>query len=383
MIRWLKWFWMLNKRLYKKPVFLIMMAIIPLCVLALSFAAKQQSGFVGIVLAQEDPADPVSSAVVETLLQENSLIRYTADTPEAAVNAVRSGKADLAWVFPADMAQRLERFIAEKSQHNAVVTVVQREATVLTRLAQEKLTGTLYALCAKEQYLQYIRSAEEKLDGVEDSALLEYFDKVSLSEELFVFHNADGRAQEADGGDYLTMPVRGLLAILICLSAGGATLYYMHDDANGTFSLVKQIHKPLVAFACVSIASLNISIMALLALSVTGLLGSLLTEICGMLLMCICCSGFCLLLLELLPDVRWYAAVLPLLTVVMVAACPVFLEFARLRSVSHLLPPTYFIHAGHDSRYLLYMLFYSVVCIGITGLLRWCKTLYRKYLKKK
>ena len=82
MQRPLKWLLMLNKRLYKKSSFIIIMLFIPLCVFALGIAAKQQSGFVSIVLAKEDSADPISTELVNSFLSERSLIRFTlADSP--------------------------------------------------------------------------------------------------------------------------------------------------------------------------------------------------------------------------------------------------------------------------------------------------------------
>ena len=50
----LLWLWMLTKRLYKKPTFLVILVLIPALVLCYSAAAKEESGMITVALASED-----------------------------------------------------------------------------------------------------------------------------------------------------------------------------------------------------------------------------------------------------------------------------------------------------------------------------------------
>ena len=115
MQRLLKWALMLSKRLYKKVAFLAIMLAIPAFALALSFAAKQDSGFVKVVLTKEDANDVVATKIVDELLQDNTLINFSAvESPADAVGMVKSGQADAVWIFPSG--------IEEKSRTNAGYT---------------------------------------------------------------------------------------------------------------------------------------------------------------------------------------------------------------------------------------------------------------------
>ena len=69
-----KWMYMLTKRLYKKAVFVIILAIIPIVVLGVSIIAKQDSGFVTIALAQEDNSNKASNEIITELLNDKKLI---------------------------------------------------------------------------------------------------------------------------------------------------------------------------------------------------------------------------------------------------------------------------------------------------------------------
>lgn len=364
-----KWFLMLNKRLYKKVTFVVLMALIPLCVLILMFAAKQESGFVKVVLAQYDNSDPISSSIVSELMGEQSLILFAqADTPEKALAMVESGQADAAWIFPADLQQNIRDFSAEGSSQKPFVSVVEREQTVFTRLAREKLSSALFQYCARARYISYSLKNVSGLEGFSDDALMVYYDEINISRDLFAFDNEDenGTAQAS----YLIAPVRGLLSVLICLSGAAAALLYMQDEKKGMFALVKETQRPMVAFACLLIALLNISAVALVSLFVTGLTGGILTELLGIVMYAVCCALFCLLLKDLLCSIRLYSVILPLLAIAMCAICPVFFEFKGLGMATHLFPPTYYIHLLHDRRYLLYMPLYALALTALLFLVR-------------
>lgn len=373
----LKWFWLLSKRLYKKPTFLIIMALVPVCVLVLSFAAAQDSGFLHIALGQEDLQDPISSQIVADLQKEKSLIRFTvAPSGEAAEEMVRTGKADVAWIFPKDMQQRIDTFLANKSRRNAVVRVMERETTVFSRIAQEKLVSELYTYCAKAQYLRHIRSTYETLEEISDEQLMEIYGNIALSEELFVFEDVEGNVRSEQTGNYLTAPIRGLLATLICLCAGAATVFFMQDEKAGTFALVKETRRLPVAVACVMIAALNMAVVALIALGASGLLGNVALEVVSMVLYCLCCAGFWLLLKEILGSMKWICALMPILLIAMVALCPVFLQLGALKKAGLFLPPTYFINGAYNTRYLWYSAAYAGGLLAVTALLQKVKSLH-------
>ena len=373
----LKWFWMLSKRLYKKPSFLVILAVIPLCALALTFAAQQQSGFLKIVLAQEDPHDPLSSQVIQTLTEEHSLIQFVlADSPEAALKTVTTGSADCAWIFPEDMQGRIDRFVAKKSADAAVVRMVERERTVFSRIAQEKLSSLMYKYCTQAEYLRYARVEAEQLAHVSEEQLLETYESIALTEDLFTFENALGDTNTASS-NYMTAPIRGILAVLICLCGAAAAAYYLQDQALGTFSLVKEHLRPLVAFGCMLIAIIHVAVIAFATLWLTGMLAGLGWDLLSMVLFSLCCAGFWLLMIQLFPSAKALCATVPILVLIMVAFCPVFFHLPTLDPVGQLLPPTYYIAAAYNRRYLLYMPLYTlVVLLGATGI-HWLKSRLR------
>lgn len=374
MEKWLKWFWMLSKRLYKKPSFLALVLLIPLCVALFAGAAQKESGFVHIALAREQADDPVAVSVINDLLAERGLIRFSQMSRQEALEAVQTGQADEAWIFPANTEATLQDFAAGKEKY--IVQTVTREETVSVKLAREKLTATLYAYCAKAYYIDYIRSEFAQLAHLEKETLDVYFEEVKVNEELFVYGdpvNTSGTQTV----NYLTSPIRGLLAVVMLLCGMAAMLFYSQDEAAGTFAWVRQNKKGLTALCCVVTATVNISVILLLSLAFSGLAGDLLRELAALLLYSLCCGAFCLVLKQIFAGIRSYAAIVPLVAVVALALCPVFFDFREWYIWQHILPPTYYINASYDSKYLLYMLAYIPACLAAAFLLSRLRKLFR------
>ena len=364
MRRWLLWLWMLSKRLYKRAAFLAIMALIPLAVLALEIAAQANSGFLHIVLAQTDPNDPVSSQLVERFMEDKSLILFTyAENPREAADMVAGGEADVAWIFPDNMEEQMERFVTSHYTRGGVVTVVEREQTVISRMAREKLNFALQHYSAPVCYLNYVRSNVEQLNALSDEQLMEYFNSVEFNDELFLFRTPDGEMVVEVDNNYLLAPVRGLLGILMVLCGLAAALFYLRDEERGTFSLVPLRRRGWVAYACLFIAVLNISVVTLLALVLGGVATSLWLEVPILLLYAVCCAAFCLLLLRLCGSIRVLASVLPVLVTIMIVVCPVFFDARMAQWIKLAFPPTYFVNATFDGWYLLYMMAYAAACL--------------------
>ena len=375
MKKWLKWFWMLSKRLYKKSSFWALLMLIPLCVALFAGAAQEDSGLVRIALAQEQADDPVAAAIMDALMEENRLFYFQRMRPQEAMEAVKTGKIDEAWVFPENTEGALQSYASGKGKY--IVTTITREETMTVKLAREKLSAMLYPYCARAYYIEYVRTHFSQLDHLTDQELIIYFDEVKVTEELFTYGNPVD-VSDAEEGNYLTSPIRGLLAIVMFLCAMAAVLYYFRDEAAGTFAWVRQSRKGFTALCCTVTAALNVSVVLFLSLLFSGLTGNLFREAAALLLYSLCCASFCLVLKQIFANIWSFAAIVPLVAVVMLALCPVFYDFRGWYLLQLLLPPTYYINACYDRVYLLYMLAYIPACLGVAFVLSQVRRLFRR-----
>ena len=70
------WFMLLNRRLMKRISFWLILAAVPLLVLALGLLAQQESGVATVAVYVEDETDPAATSMLERLRKEKSVIHY-------------------------------------------------------------------------------------------------------------------------------------------------------------------------------------------------------------------------------------------------------------------------------------------------------------------
>ena len=369
----LLWFGMLSKRLYKKPTFLAILLLIPLLVLGYTAAADGDSGMITVALAQEGQ-DQLAREVMEGFDGSSQLIRYTlCHSPEEAKALVQGGKADMAWLFPDEMQAKLAAFLQQPTEKNALVTVLVREDDVSLRLAREKLSGMLFSQLSRLLYLSFVRQNVPELSHLSDGELMDYYRTQDITEDLFAFDEANASMVSVQTVHYLTAPVRGLLAVVILLCGMATAMYYIQDSALGVFGWVSTRRLPAVELGCQLVSLVNVSAAVLLTLILAGQSSSFLRELSVTALYCLCCAGFCMLLRRLCGNLRIMGVLLPLLVVVMLLVCPVFFDLAMFRSLQYLFPPTYYVNAIYNIKYLLFMVLHTAGSFSLyvlCGLLR-------------
>ncbi len=367
--RYLKWFQMLSLRLYKKPSFLAILVIIPLCVIGFGLAAKGDSGFVHVVLAQKDDDDKGSDKIIEELLNEDSIIRYSvAESPEAAEEVVKKGGADAAWIFPKDLNGKMNEFIESSYFKDGFVKIIERESSIPLRLSHEKLSAKLFKLLAENYYLHFAKNKTPYLSETEDGKLMEYFYGVSINEELFEVTDVDGNEATGDNGaSYLTSPVRGLLSIVVLLSGMAAAMFCIQDEKSGTFSWITESKRIYVNLVCIFIAVLNVSVATLIAVCVGGLSTGFVREFAAIILYALCCAVFCLLLKQIFRTAKVYGSMIPLIIIVMIAVCPIFFDFKNLGLAMYLFPPSLYIKVAYDGMCFIYLSVY-IITAGVLSI---------------
>ncbi len=374
--RTLLWFYMLSKRLFRKYSFLVILLLIPLLFPMANAAMHSESGILKIALAHEKRDNPAAEAIMDTLLKEESILLYTRyDSPEAAREAVATGKADGAWIFAADFAETVEMYAARK-RNAPLVTVYEREGTVPLQLAREKLYGAIYPQISYAVYENFIQKSFSPSITAEDRRL--YYEAAVQGDDIIQMKKLHG-AETASETNYLTAPLRGLLSLIIMLCGLAAAMYYLQDNAAGRFDWLPPEKRILPAMGTCLGACAASGLSVLLALYAAGIFTGFWRETVAMLLFVFAAAGFCLLWAMVFRDAGHLGAMIPFFIIGMLALSPIFFHVQRMPILRHFLPPGYYLKAIHDGRYLIYMLLYSVVVYALACLLT--QILYKKIKK--
>ena len=368
----LRWGGLLWKRLYKKATFVLLLILIPLLVLGYGMVSQEESGLLTIALASRaEQTETLTRAVWDDLMESQVILYIECDSPEAAEQMVRDGDADVAWIFEADLENKIYAFAAHRSRSNAFITVIEPERTVLLLLAREVLSGSLFAHCSEAMYITYIRENIPQLEAVDNETLLGYYRKLDFGDGLFEFTDIDGNVTQAPETEqnYLLTPVRGMLAVVAVLAGLATAMYYIRDEENGTFSFLPHRKRPAMELGCQLISLVNVLTVVILSLVLAGQAANLGTEVLVAVLYALCVAAFAMLVRRLTMGIRGLGMVTPILVVVMLVVCPVFFDMILLRQVQLLLPPTYYVQAPYNNKYLWQMALYTLVCLTLCALL--------------
>lgn len=355
-------FWLLNKRLFKKCSFWIILCLVPALTAGMRLALRQESGVACIALCQENPQDDLTAEVIRQLTEERTILRYVfCETQEEARAMVVGGKADAAWIFPGNLRGEMERAAGRKSVE-PVVTVVEREDSVILVLSREILSSVLYPYFSYEVYRDFIRD-DCMLEELSDEELLESYNETKMEGDLFRVTLLDGTEWEDEG--YLLAPVRGMLSLWLVLCGLAASMYFMQDEREGTFDRMPLGHRLRASFGTQGVLLCDGVIVLLCALGLGGMFTSWPVETLSAVLFSCCTAALANLLRLLCRTPERLGSAIPILLFVMAAFSPVFVNITGWHAVKLLLPSYYYLQSIHDSRYLWGMAVYAAVVTGI------------------
>lgn len=355
------WYILLNKRLFKKRSFLLILCLVPLLVAGMRLAAQQESGIVTVALCMKDPADELSAKVVGQLQGSNDVLRYVVcDTEEEARRLVADFQADAAWIFPENLLECLKN-AAEHKLVEPVVTVVEREDNVPLTFSREILSSALYPDFSYLVYQDFVR--DDMGLQVDENELRAAYDLTLVEGSLFQIEYFDGQATE--NSNYLLAPMRGILALWLVLCGFAASMYFIQDEKRGTFSWMPVKHRLWLAFGFHAVLLTDAAAVLLIACRLAGVFTVWYKEIANAIMFVGCVLVFCNLLRLLCGTLERLGSCIPVMLMGMAVLCPVFINVNRLHALQYLLPPYYYLQATHSTYHLYLMAAYICVAAGL------------------
>lgn len=359
------WLWLrlLTKRHFARPAFLTILLLIPVLTAALALFSGADSGIVTVALSPG--SSEFGKRTCAELTEHPGILRFlTFDGQTQAREAVAHGQADAAWIFPDDAPERLHDFT--KTGATQAVVVVEREENVFLRLSRETLFAQLYPSLSR---LIFTDCAEESFGVAEQALLDECYETSSFDGPIIEMAYSDG-SHRAGGESVLLSPIRGLLTMLVMLAAFASGLGCCREEAAGCFDPLPRTARRLVPLLSHLTAALPTALCTLPALALAGLWTGLARESAIALLLSLSASCFAELVRTLCRAERVYAAAVPILMMLMVTLCPVFLNFRKLRTLQYLLPPFYAINGAQVPRFVLWLALYTLALCAVTIPLR-------------
>ncbi|MCM1534549.1 MAG: hypothetical protein NC126_01345 [Clostridium sp.] len=366
-------YFLLNKRLFKKLSFIMILFMVPVLVAGIRIAAKGESGIVKIVLCMQNPEEELSAEILGKLMKKDSVFRYSiCGTPSEAREMVANYEADAAWLFPENLEEELRKS-AFAGHIKPVVTVVEREDNASLMLTREVLCNTLYPAFSYAVYENFVRSdlniSETQAD---DTQLLEVYHQNLIKGSFFQMEYPDGQADE--GIDYLLAPVRGILGVWLALCGFTASLYYMQDEQRGTFSKISARNRLWMAFYSHGVLLSDAVVILLLGCGLAGVFTVWHREIFSAVLFACCTVAFSNLLRLICRTPALLGSCIPVALLGMLVMCPVFIGINSWKALRYLFPLYYYLNSIHNPYYLKAMVIYAAAATVLCILLHWWQT---------
>lgn len=367
-----KRYFLLNKRLFKKYSFLLILCMVPFLVGGMNLLSQEESGIVRIALCLKNSEDELAAGIVENLMEKDSVLSYVlCEDEEEARRQVTDYDADVAWIFSENFKSDLQKAAADK-RCEPVVTVVEREDNVPLRFSRQILVNKIYSDFSYMVYADFIRD-DMGLAEVSDAELQAAYEKMFVEGSLFQMEYLDGQREETDDHNYLLTPIRGILALWFVLCGFAASMYFIQDERSGVFSRVALKNRLWAAFGMHAVILSDAAIALMIALKLAGVFTSWQREIVGIFLFAGCTLVFCNLIRLLCRTPERLGVCIPILLMGMLAMCPVFINSRSFGALPYLLPPYYYLKSIHSTYYLYGMMIY----IGVLFILCFLTFLWR------
>lgn len=358
--RIIKWYFLLNKRLFKKYSFLLILCLVPLLVGGINIQSREESGIVRIALCMQDPEDELAAGIVKELMEKDSVLSYVLCEDEGeAREMLTDHEADAAWIFSSHLKEKLQKAAADK-RCEAVVTVVEREDNVPLRFTRQILANKIYSDFSYMIYEDFVRD-DMGLDEISSEELRAAYEKMFVEGSLFQMEYLDGQREESEDYNYLLTPIRGILSVWLVLCGFAASMYFMQDERNGVFSKVALKNRLWAAFGMHAVILSDAAVILLVGCRLSGVFTTWQGELLRVILLAGSTVMFCNLIRLLCGTPERLGACIPILLMGMLILCPVFINIRSFQALPYLLPPYYYLKSIHSEHYLYGMIIYTGV----------------------
>lgn len=402
-------FLLLNKRLFRQLTYMILLLIIPLSALALRVFTASGGHLIKVAVYADVEKDAFSKQLVDefsSIREEFHIELY--ESSEAAIDDLRDGMVDEAWIIPNDLGETFERMARGRHPKHPIEIYV-RENTVTHLMMREILQGYAFKLFAPDVYFNYLQdtfapdtpgiadvligqpsttdtsdadaligqppapntadadaltgmpSDSDAEAGVGSPLTAERKNFYSRAPEgsLFEYSYVDG---DSDNDiNFLLAPIRGFLAIILAVTSLAASIYYLEDEKNGLFIYWHSRVPNLRALGYYGVVMINSSLLVLISLYMAGVGGNVFREILLLILYDLALIFFSMIIRKLLGRIKNIGVSMPIIVMMFILLSPVLIDLKNMRPIQKLVPTFHYLTGVHSDRSLLNLVFYCVV----------------------
>lgn len=231
--RYMIWLRLLAKRLWKQPIYVMMLILIPILGCAVTILERGEVRGASVAVCVEESA--WSGQIVDGLqkISADSVLQFEIiDEAEDVEQRVARAEADCGFVIGADIAERVMDGTWRK-----VITVYETSGSSITGVAKERVSGVIFQIYSEQCYEDYMRGISEEIWEFARDAYESHL--VDGSTFAFQYIGGDQTGQSIydtdDINDIAVFPVKGAFAVVVFISGMCGMLEYDRDRREKRF----------------------------------------------------------------------------------------------------------------------------------------------------
>lgn len=367
----IKWILILNKRLYKNFIFLIILIFVLIFSFLFAFTNKNDSSLLKIGISFNSKS-MISNEIYNDLNNSTNLILFN----KISINSedsnilftsgyelLQNGDIDALWIFNPNLEQDMQDF----SRHNNIskeplVKIIQREDNILFRLSREKLSSTLFKFCAPYLYLDFTKKNLPMIEYLSDFEKLEYLEYFTDNNPLFSFETLNQNTNNS----YLLSPIRGLFSVIIFICSLAATLLILQDREKNLFIWLSRKNIIYIELGSIFLSVINISFVIFLSFFILKININFFREFFCLFLYILYTVAYTYFLMNLINNKKILSLIIPFLSILMIVFCPIFFDFNKITFIKYIFPPSLYLKGIFYDKYIIYMFLLSIVILSFT-----------------
>ena len=375
MRKYLFWFYLMMKRMIKKPAYLFLLIALP--ILSVAMISLEQSGgdntgiTVGILFEKEGREEisqddkEWNQKFFSFLSEQDSVIQFQLYEENASLlRDIEKGELDCGIVIPMDIHERLMGDTWQDS-----LTIYKTSSTSVTEIVKERIAAAVFTFYSEESYVNYIGNSSIFQGTTENSD--RNTEIIEIAKEAYETHLTDGstfafqyhgESYDSNAEEQVTYTanqgfrLKGVLAVCIFLSGLCGLLTDWNDRRERRF--VRMAPEWVTTAVNIWIPTIYTSVIALLSLLLTGqftgtdvrIFIGIGKELCHLVFYQFLIVVYCSIIRVIIRRQEQLAAAIPILTLASIVCCPVWIRLAVYLPVFHVLeklfPVTYYLMIG-------------------------------------
>lgn len=339
------------KRLLKKGSFILILCLLPTLSLGLKYLLNDTKISIRIGLYNEDNGSSASYIIDRLTMNAEGISFIEFSSKDEMLDSIRTRSYECGFVFPENFSDLLS-----DGQTNTLANLYVSPGTAAASIAAEYVFSEIFALYAFEELIDFIDTRTYfSFSSGEIAAfsirLQPVYHEYLHGDDTFSFEYVTSNNSIKDTSvilpAYILGSATGIAALFILFGAFAGTIHLYRDSRKAIFYAFPSKTRRLCKLADIFSGAVLTAFSGLFTIIICNGFNAIPMAVLRLFLYTIICTLYCYLLYHLLPTVRIFSSIIPILIIGSIIFCPIFIDFSvilpAVKYLKWLFPPTYFI----------------------------------------